>query len=65
MILEFKTTNKNTYGHRKYIAIDTDKKAYSIECPSMVISGIEIRSKDYKELIEKLNLEGFKKVERI
>lgn len=59
MILEFKTTNKNTYGHRKYLRIDTNLKVFTTHCPYMVISGIEIKTKDYKTLIEQIRKNGF------
>ena len=29
MIIEFKTSNKNTYGRRNYLGFDTDKKIYT------------------------------------
>lgn len=51
MILEFKTTNKNTYGRRKYLMIDTGAETYTTTCNSMIITGIEIKTADYKELI--------------
>lgn len=62
MILEFKTTNKNTYGRRKYLYIDTGAEVYTTESHSMIITGIEIKTKDYKELLEKLQQLGYKRV---
>lgn len=59
MIFEFKTTNKNTYGHRKYLRIDTNLKVFSTHCPSIVTPGIEIKTKDYKKLIEQIRKDGF------
>jgi hypothetical protein len=62
MILEFKTTNKNTYRRRKYLYIDTGAEVYTTEPHSMIITGIEIKTKDYKELLEKLQQLGYKRV---
>lgn len=62
MLIEFKTSNKNTYGNRKYLAINTDKKTYSRYCPFITMDGIEIKTKDYKELIEKIKKEGYQEV---
>lgn len=65
MILEFKTSNKNTYGRRKYLAIDTGAACFSTESRSMIIDGIEIKTADYKALIEQLKSNGFKKVDYV
>ena len=54
MILEFKTARNKTNGSRRYLAIDTGAEMYSTFCPFMVTPGIEIKYKDYKELIEML-----------
>ena len=54
MILEFKTARNKTNGFRHYLAIDTGAKLYSTFCPFMVTPGIEIKYRDYKEMIEKL-----------
>lgn len=59
MILEFKTSNNNTYHRRKYLRVDTNLKVFSTLSPSFVISGIEIKTKDYKELIEQLKNDGY------
>lgn len=58
MILQFKTP-RNSYGHRKYLCIDTVECTYTTFCPKMIVEGIEIRNADYKELIENLNAEGY------
>ena len=52
MILEF-MTKRNTNGHRNYLAIDTGAMAYSRQCRYMVMDGIEVSAKAYKELVEK------------
>ena len=54
MILEFETARNKTNGSRRYLAIDTGAEMYSTFCPFMVTPGIEIKYKDYKELIEML-----------
>ena len=64
MILEFKT-KRNTYGHRKYLGIDTGAEVYARQCPRMIIEGIEIKNSDMKELIEQCKKNEFKEVEFI
>lgn len=64
MILEFKTP-RNTYGYRKYLAIDTGAEVFTRECPRMIVDGIEIKSGDYKELVEKLRNLGYEEREQI
>lgn len=66
MLLEFKTARNKTNGSRHYLAIDTEAEIYSTFCPFMVTPGIEIKYKDYKELIEKLErLEYHRSEQRI
>lgn len=62
MIIEFKTSNKNTYGHRKYLAIDTNNNTYTTTCNSMIIDGIEIKAADYKQLIKNCIDNGYTEV---
>ena len=64
MILQFKT-KRNTYGHRKYLAIDTGSETYTRHDPYIVTEGIEIKTSDYNELIEQLKRNEYKEVERI
>lgn len=65
MILKFKTA-RNANGHRKYLAIDTGAQTFTKICPYMIVDGIEIKTKDYNELIYKLvNMYGFTEKERI
>lgn len=64
MILEFKT-KRNTYGHRKYLGIDTGAMVYSRNCPHMITEGIEIKSSDMKELVEQCKRNNFKEVDYI
>lgn len=65
MFLEFKTGNKNTYRTRKYLIIDTVNSRYSTNCHSMVITGVEIKTKDYKAMIDELKNAGFMEVDNI
>lgn len=58
MIVEFKT-KANSYGHRNYLRIDTDKKEYSTFCRRMVVDGIEVKAADRKNLIKELQENGF------
>ncbi len=63
MLLELKTKANKMNGARKYLAIDTEKRTYTRKCPYMVTPGAEIKSSDYKELLEKLEENGFKEVQ--
>lgn len=58
MILRFKT-KRNTNGHRKYIAIDTDLKTYCNTSPRMIMEGIEITSRAYNEITTILLQENY------
>lgn len=64
MILEFKTA-RNAYGHRKYLAFDTGAEIYTRLAPRMIVDGIEIKTRDYKELLLKLRALGYKECDRI
>lgn len=64
MILEFKTP-RNTYGHRKYLAIDTIGLLYAKQSPKMITEGIEIKASDYKDLVISLVQNGYREVEYI
>lgn len=65
MILEFKTSNKNTYGWRSYLYIDTASGVFCRNCPYMVVDGIEIKTRDYKNLVEKLRKDGLREADHI
>ena len=65
MILEFKTKRSGTYGHRKYLGIDTDKMTYSRESPRMIVEGIEITATAMKELAEEVERNNYKRVDYI
>lgn len=64
MLLVFKT-GKNTYGTRKYLAIDTDSHVYTTTCHRFIVDGIEIKARDYKTLLENLENLNYQKVEHI
>ena len=60
MILEFRTP-RNTYGHRDYIKIDTDKKTFTRE-PHFIAEGIEIKKSDYRNLLDIIRTDNYKEV---
>lgn len=60
MFMEFKTA-RNANGHRKYLRIDPETRTYTTESPRMIIEGIEIKSKDYRELLQKCAASGYKR----
>ena len=60
MILEFRTP-RNTYGHREYIRIDTDKKTFTRQ-PHFIAEGIEIKKTDYRILVDTVRNNDFKEV---
>jgi len=61
MILEFKTP-RAAYGIHRYLKIDTEKRTFSRVCPFIVVPGIEIKTGDYKELVEQLRTNNFEEV---
>lgn len=58
MIMKFKTP-RGSYGNRKYLEINTDTKTYTRLDPHIITEGIEIKSKDYSEIIEQLKTNNF------
>lgn len=60
MIIEFKTA-RNTYGHREYLKIDTDKQTYTRQ-PHFIAEGIEIKKTDYREMLGRLKENNYKEV---
>ena len=64
MILEF-TTKRNVNGHKKYLAIDTGAEIYTRFSSRIATEGIEIKTSNYKELIEKLKRLEYKEVDMI
>ena len=59
MILEFKT-KRNTYGHRNYLRIDTNRKEYSTFCHRITVDGAEIKSADMKSILTQVKADGYK-----
>ena len=60
MILEFKTP-RNTYGHRDYIKIDTDKKTFTRQA-AFIPQGAEIKKTDYRILLDTVRADNYKEV---
>lgn len=58
MILQFKTA-RNTNGNRRYLLIDTGAEIFTRNCPRFIMEGIEIKTRDYNELIKQLENNGF------
>lgn len=58
MILQFKTA-RNTNGNRRYLAINTADGTYTRNNPRFIMEGIEIKSRDYTELVKQLENSGF------
>lgn len=58
MDFEFKTA-RDIYGRRKYLWIIPDKKMYSTTCQKIIVDGIEIKTADYKALLEKCKKEKY------
>lgn len=57
-------TKRNTYGHRKYLFIDTEKKLFTYANPSIYPpdNTIEIKSKDMANLSDVLRENGYSMV---
>ena len=51
MVLEF-MTKRNVNGHRNYLKVAIDRGVFTRQCNSMIMDGIEIKSADYKRLLE-------------
>lgn len=64
MILEFRT-KANMNGHRKYLCISTENKTFSRFNPRIISGGIEIKTTDLNELVERLENAGFEEVNKI
>lgn len=58
MILRFKT-KRNTYGHRNYLALNTETKTYSDISPRMVADGEEITKKAMDNIKSALISDGY------
>lgn len=51
MLIKFMTA-RNTCGHRYYIAIDTEAKTFTRNCPYMIPDGVEVKKRDYNKIVE-------------
>lgn len=58
MILQFKTA-RNANGNRRYLAINTADGTFTRNNPNFIMEGIEIKSRDYMELVKQLENNGF------
>ena len=58
MILRFKT-KRNTYGHRSYLAMNTEEKTYSDVSPRMIADGEEITKKAMDNIKSALISDGY------
>lgn len=58
MILQFKTA-RNANGNRRYLAINTADGTFTRNNPHFIMECIEIKSRDYMELVKQLENNGF------
>lgn len=58
MILQFKTA-RNANGNRRYLAINTADGTFTRNNLHFIMEGIEIKSRDYMELVKQLENNGF------
>jgi hypothetical protein len=64
MLFQFKTARNKTNGSRKTLKIDTEKKTYTTREAHMIPEGIEIKTADYRELLNRVqNDPAFTEVE--
>ena len=59
MILQF-VTPRTRCGNRKYLYIDTGAEEYTTQELWNGTHGIEIKARDYRELIDKLDRSGYR-----
>lgn len=64
MILQFKTP-RNQNGNRRYLAIDTAAGTFTRKNPRFIMEGIEVKSRDYSQLIKELEKSGFIEKEEV
>ena len=65
MIIQFRT-DRNSNGHCKYLALDTGAECYATESYSWICKEFPVlKVKDYRELIEQCERNGWKRLERI
>lgn len=64
MILQFKTP-RNKNGNRRYLAIDTAAGTFTRNNPRFIMEGIEVKSRDFTELVKELEKNGFTEKEEV
>lgn len=64
MVLQFKTP-RNLNGNRRYLAIDTAARTFTRNNPRFIMEGIEVKTRDYKELVKQLENNGFIEKEEV
>ena len=65
MYLQFMTVRSN-YGHRYYLAFDTERKVYATECANWLHKEIPvIKSKDIKAIRETIERDGYTRIENL
>lgn len=64
MILQFKTARSQN-GNRRYLAINTAAGTYTRNNPCFIMEGIEVKSRDYSELLKQLENSGFTEKEEV
>lgn len=65
MIMQFRT-EKNANGHCKYLGIDTGSETYVTECYTWICKEFPVlKVRDYRALIEQLEKNGFRRIDRI
>lgn len=66
MIIKF-ATKRNIYGHRKYIAIDTNNKTYSVT-PALWLCRedfIEVTMQEREKIKDEAKRDGFKEIDAL
>ena len=62
MLLQFRT-ERNTYGHCRYLALDTKAETYATEGRGWISKDIPyIKVRDYQDMLERLEVNGWTRV---
>ena len=64
MVLQFKTP-RNKCGNRRYIAIDTAAGTFTRHNPHFIIEAIELKNRDFSQLVKELENGGFIEKEEV
>ena len=62
MILRF-MTKRTGNGWRRYLALDTEKKVFTRDCPRMIMDGEEITTKALRNIQAACENDGWKEVD--